>query len=244
MAITFVGGSGYSGSNSMTITMPLPGGSAVDDVAIIGVATSDSTNQLSFPSMTEAYNELTGTSYMALAYKVLDSTDIAAGGLDINETTGTNVRGCCVVYRGVDSVGTIGAATKRSGSSNTIFAAGVPLAAGDLAVVARLEKSTGNSGPVTSSPSVTQRQTYLNAGTANPSVVLAETSVSSQDVTFTDPVSSGNGVGMQLPLRAGTTPPPAPTVSVWDGTTEITGATMTVWDGANETPIDPGSIQT
>lgn len=235
MAISFVAGSAYVDSNGTTIYFPIPAGSAAGDLVVLAAGTSDSGNVVTLPDLTQVYGQAVGTGYNAVGWKVLDAGDITAGTLAVDNTAGTNVRGCVVTYRGVDSVGTLGTATKRSGASTTIFAAGVALAAGDLAVVIRLEKSTGNNGPATSSPTVTQRQTYFSGGTASPSIVLAETTTTNQDVTFTDPVSSGNGVGMQLPLLAGSTPPAGPTVSVWDGTTEITGCTVSVWDGSTET---------
>ena len=97
----------------------------------------------------------------------------------------------------------------------------------------RFEKSSNNPGPTSPSPATTLlTQWYTNAAAA-PSYYFGWYDGPAATRTFTDPVASANGMGVQIALIDSSVST-SPTVSVWDGTSEVTGCTVSVWNGISE----------
>lgn len=171
---------------------------------------------------------------IALGKKQLTSTDITNGYLSLSNSSSSNgARTVIFGFYGCAGFATAGSMTFRSGSSNTISAAATTAATGQKVVVIRFEKSSDNPGPALPSPAATLlTQWYTNAAAAL-SYYFEWYDGPAATITFTDPVASANGTGVQIALIDSSVST-SPTVSVWDGTSEVTGCTVSVWSGTCE----------
>lgn len=233
--VTFRGVTSGPAASSGLRTVPLPLGTVAGDWAILAITSAGTGEVWTWgDGWTELLQDTFGTAKAGIAVRLITNADVTAGAVTYSQAAVGSTQYALTVYSDAAGFGALGTVTKRPASSTQITALSVPIPAGDLAVVIRLEKSTNNPGPTVVSPATTMRaESYSNASAA-PSIWVGDTTAAG-DRTFTDPVSSGNGLGVQVPIT-GSTPSGEPTVSVWDGAAEVTGCTMTVWDGTTEVP--------
>lgn len=242
MAVGFRGATSGAASASGTRSIALPTGTVAGDWAILAIASAGTGEVWTWGAgWTELLQDTFGTAKAGIAIRQITSGDVTAGTVSYSQAAVGSTRYAFVVYSGASGFGTLGAVTKRSSSTNTITAQAVSLTANQRAVVIRLEKATNNPGPSSASPTTTLRaESYSNASAA-PSVWVGDTDTAGTR-TFTDPVASGNGLGVQVPISPSSAPVGDPKVSVWDGATEVTGCTVSVWDGSTEITISPTAL--
>ncbi len=222
-----------------TVAVSLPNGSQENDWVLISIQNGDSGSTVTIDSgVTVLYSGVMGTAKIAYGKKQLTSTDIANGSLSVTLSGTTNSSRVFIVgfydCLGFDAPGTM---TFRSGISNTITALATTATSAQRVVVLRFEKSTNNPGPAAVSPPLTTlAQWYSNAAAAQ-SYYVGWYQGPGVTRTFTDSVSSGNGMGVQIAITEPVTVAPTYKISVWDGTTEITNATASLWDGTDEVAI-------
>ena len=237
MAAIFRGAVSGPASAAGVRNVTLPAGTIAGDWAILATSSAGTGEAWTWGAgWTELLQDTFGTSKAGIAVREITAGDVAAGYVTYSQAAAGSSQRALATYGGVTGFGALGAVTKRTASSSTITAAAVTLAAGQTAVVIRLEKSTKNPGPATVTPATTVRaQSYSNASAA-PSVWIGDTTTAGAR-TFTDPASSGNGLGVQVALIDATTPAGGYLISVWNGTTEITGCTLSIWNGTAEVPL-------
>lgn len=239
---TFRGATSGTEGNAGTRNVTLPAGTVAGDWGILAIASAGTGEVWTWGAgWTELLQDTFGTSKAGIAVRQITPGDVAAGYATYSQAAIGSTRHAFATYGGVTGFGSLGAVTKRPSSSPSITAAAVSLTAGQTAVVVRLEKSTNNPGPSSVAPATNMRaQSYSNASAA-PSVWIGDTTTAGAR-TFTDPVSSGNGLGVQVALIDDAAPPADISVSVWDGATEITGCTLSIWDGTTETPLPASTL--
>jgi hypothetical protein len=211
----------------------MPAGTVAGDCFILAAANSDPAAVTDVDGATALIDAVMGTGRALVVKKIVTAADIASG-YTFTRTGGTGSwRYALAVYRGA-GFGTMGAPTYRSASGTTITADGDSITAtsGQTVVVVRCEKSTNNPGPATVLPATSLRQQSYGNGTSAPSIWVGDYAAPAADRTFTDPIASANGMGVQIPVMDSAL---GYTISVWDGTTELP-ATLKVWDGTVEQP--------
>lgn len=197
---TFVGStSAQYNVASQNITLPV--GSSIGDYALVSQMNSDGGVTTGATGFTQLDAPTVGTGSGYVGWKLLTATDITNGFVTVTRSTGT-VAISLSVYRGISGFGALGTSYVRPGFQTTTTATAVTVPdSSQKILVIRLEKNgSGNPGPVSVSPTTTERASYFSNGAGLPSSYIGEYTGPGVTRTITDPVGSSSAYGVQVAL--------------------------------------------